>query len=489
MDNLLFRRQFVFSPNKVDNRPGWNTYSLLDKFFLYAHPDLVQTDISEKAKRIILLGDIYDPLNPKLTNEEIVARVIQQDDIMQIIESTFQYAGRFAFIVQLQSELFIFHDASGSRKVFYTTQTDKCWCASQAHVLSGYCEIPETTNEKILALYRSQNFLNHQKVSVMNNTIYDSIKQLQPNHYLDVQQQKAIRFWPRRKNELISLDEGVEIGSKMLSGIIEAASNRYGLMMAVTAGNDTRMLLAASRKVSDKIFYYINKIPRYTDKSSDMVTSKRIFEKINLPFNVLEFDEEVNDDAFRKAFKESNQFANDVNLGMIYNIYYKQFPDKINMPGRFSDISRNFFSTYHKTFTPELLAKIWEYDGIEYVIEEYGKWLEEASTLVEKYNYRLLELFNWEERNGNLYTAFQMDKDIAQEEFTPYNCRKLMEVYLSVPNKYRDVHSNIYYKAMIKKLWPELLEIPINPDQRRTTGVILKKVGLFWLARRFTKGF
>ena len=151
--------------------------------------------------------------------------------------------------------------------------------------------------------------------------------------------------------------------------------------------------------------------------------------------------------------------------------------------------NKSYHNTFRKNITPELLATFWDYAGIEYVIDEYGKWLLTAGDIAKKYNYSILELFNWEERNGNLYTAFQVDKDIAQEEFTPYNCRRLMEVFLSVPNKYRDIHTNVYFRAMMKHLWPELVTIPFNPNLEKYTSYYLKKIGLYWTIRRFTRGW
>jgi len=98
-------------------------------------------------------------------------------------------------------------------------------------------------------------------------------------------------------------------------------------------------------------------------------------------------------------------------------------------------------------------------------------------------------LLNWEERNGNLYTQYQVDKDIAQEEFAPYNCRRLMEVFLSVPNKYRDIHTNIYFRAMIKHLWPELMSEPINPKFKKKVSYDLKKMGVYWPIRRISRSW
>jgi hypothetical protein len=476
-------------PEELSDRPTWNKYKINGTYYLFAHPDLVQTEVEEKNKKIILLGDMYDPSLKLKSNDLILDLLIKEDDINEIIRSTFQFAGRFAIFCTIGSKLYIFHDASGSRKVFYTIKDGQIWCASRPHVLAEYCDIQITTNEQVLDFYQSENFFRHDKVGVIDNTIYDPIKQLLPNHYLDAQKKEHFRFWPEKRNMYTSLSEGVELGSKMLAGIIESANERQDLMMAVTAGNDTRLLLAASKKVSNNIFYYTTKTPKLHDDHQDIVIPNRLLEKNGLKFHIIDYIHEPVDEEFRKIYLQNNQFANERELSRIYNVYYKRFPEKINLPGRVSDISRNFFNTYKKKITPELLAIIWEYDDIEYVIKNYREWLRKAGEIAKTYNYNILELFNWEERNGNLYTAYQMDKDIAQEEFTPYNCRRLMEIFLSVPSKYRDIHTNVYYRAMIKHLWPELLAEPINPNLKKYTSYYLKKVGVYWLIRRLIRGW
>lgn len=483
MENLLYRRQFVLSPEEVNNRTTWNKYELNNSFFLYAHPDLVQTEYGENHKKIILLGDLYDPINTGFNNQDIVSRLIKNNDIESLTEASSYYAGRFIIFFITDNSFFIFNDASASRKVYYTNDTKLTWCASQPHVLADYCNIEKSENNQVIAFYKSIEFSKHNNCGVIDNTIFDSIKQLLPNHYLDVVNKEIVRFWPKKLNKLIPLYEGVERGTEMLSGIIKSANERNELMMAVTSGYDTRLLFAASREVSEDIYYFINKISGYDEKHRDLVIHSRLLKKVGLQFNIIEYSNEINE-KFEKIYFKNNLFAKDSNLPLIYNVFYKRFPEKVNMPGRFSDISRNFFSTCRKNITPELLAKLWHYDEIEYVIQNYKKWLDTASEMAKEYNYNILELFNWEERNANLYTQTLVDKDIAQEEFTPYNCRNLMQIFLSVPNKYRDIHTNIYFKAMIKHLWPELLTEPFNPHMEEYINYYLKKTKIYWIIRR-----
>lgn len=488
MEKLLYRRQFILCPVEIHNHPDWNLYKITNNYFLYVHPDIVQTEYFESKKKVLILGDIYDPLNEKSNNIDIAERLIKSNTIEELTNTSSNYAGRFIIIFIIEDLFYIFNDASASRKIYYTTYEGSIWCGSQPHVLAQLCSIGESEDPQVLAFYKSKEFDRHDNCGVLDNTIYDEIKQLLPNFYLDISLKRTKRFWPVKSNKTISLQEGVELGSKLLTGIIKSANERNDLMMAVTAGNDTRLLLAASRPVSKDIYYYIINLPRYNEQSPDIVIPGRMLSKLGLKHNILEYNDDV-DEEFKRIYYQNNQFALDRNLPLVYDIFYKRFPDKINMPGRFSDIARNFFNTYHKDLTPELLATFWNYEGVDYVIEKYKNWLKEAKILNEKFNYRILELLNWEERNGNLYTQFQVDKDIAQEEFTPYNCRRLMEIFLAVPNKYRDIHTNIYFRAMIKHLWPELLSEPFNPSLEKRISYSMKRIGLYWYIRRIVRGW
>lgn len=486
-DRLLYRRQFILSPREINDFSGWHIKNILNKFFLYIHPDLIQFDYQEGNRRIILLGDLYDPNNIKFDNEDIVSRLIMENSVIDATKFCSKCAGRYIIFFIYNSKIYIFNDASASRKVYYTKTNSFCWAASQPHVLAKYAELDISTDKEVIGFYSSSIFKKHNMAGILDNTIFPDIKQLLPNKYLDLQDGKAKRFWPTKRNIEISLTEGVDEGSKMLSNIIESANNRNELMMPVTAGNDTRLLLAASRKVSSDIYYYIIWLNNFTEKHQDIVIPSRMLNKIGLEFNIIKPSQNI-DSKFKEVYNLNNMYANKNNISVIYN-FYKEFGHKINLPGRFSDISRGFLNTYRKRITPKLLAIIWDYKGNRYVIENYSKWINEIEKKLESLDYNILDLFNWEERNGNWYSQFQVDKDIAQEEFTPYNCRKLMDIFLSVPSKYRDVHTNIFYRAMIKKLWPELLSEPFNPNLKKYSSYYLKKAGLYWGIRRMTRSW
>lgn len=482
--NLLYRRQYILCPKNLSCFPSWKELHIDDRYTLYIHPDLTYNEVSKKNIRIIILGDIFDPDNINFSNTDILNQIIKYDHIKEAIESTFKYAGRYAIFYIKDDSVYVFHDPSASRKVFYTVNINDNWCSSQPSIIADKCGLSPTKNIQVLEFYKSKEFIKHRKIDILNNTIYDNIRQLQPNHYLDLKKGIAIRYWPNKTNKIISLKEGVEQGSKLLRAIIESFNKRYDLMMTVTSGHDTRLMLAASRNVSDNIYYYTNKYPNMDLNHPDIRVPSKLLNNLGLKLNILEFNDEVDED-FKEIYFRNNIFALEENLDLIYDTYYKKYSDKFNLPGNFSDIARNFFSTYRKNITPELLAEIWYGSENKYIISQYSTWLNAVKTLSKQYNYNILDLFNWEERNGNWYTKFQIDKDMAQEELIPFNSRQLMSIFLSVNRKYRDIDTNIFYKSMVKYMWPEALTEPMYP--KSYTRYYLKKAGLYWIIRRILK--
>ena len=52
---------------------------------------------------------------------------------------------------------------------------------------------------------------------------------------------------------------------------MKSISNRYSVMLPVTAGKDSRLLLSATSDIRNKVFYYINKGSQLNNKHHDIV--------------------------------------------------------------------------------------------------------------------------------------------------------------------------------------------------------------------------
>jgi PAS domain S-box-containing protein len=100
----------------------------------------------------------------------------------------------------------------------------------------------------------------------------------------------------------------------------------------------------------------------------------------------------------------------------------------------------------------------------DFAIKAFEKWL---SQLGNTYNFDVLDLFQWEQREARWQAMSQTEWDIVQEVFVPYNCRALLTHMLSIPEAYRRPPMYAMHQALTARLWPELLSEPINPLLQR----------------------
>jgi hypothetical protein len=97
----------------------------------------------------------------------------------------------------------------------------------------------------------------------------------------------------------------------------------------------------------------------------------------------------------------------------------------------------------------------------------------------------ILDLFYWEHRMGSWQAQSQLEWDIVQEAYTPFNHRGLLELMLCVPAELRSAPNYPMYRMMMEALWPEVMGHPVNPSTVKQRLVnILRSIGLYEGARR-----
>ena len=85
---------------------------------------------------------------------------------------------------------------------------------------------------------------------------------------------------------------------------------------------------------------------------------------------------------------------------------------------------------------------------------------------------------------GNWQSQGQLEWDIVQEVFTPFNNREIIDLMLGTKPEYRKGPDYILFKEVMRNLWPEVLSVPINPRSssfkiKRYSKKFLTGVGLF----------
>lgn len=486
IDRLLFRRQFLLARRPLAELAAW-TRSRVREYYLHVHPDLQLTVVNNSNRTLTMLGYLFDPENCQSSNLEILQRVIvATKDFRSLTLALKPYPGRYAIFYQEGECLYLLQDALALREVYYCQLENTVVCGSQPNVLARFAhpKIQKSSDPELLDFV--QNHLpgvRNGRLWVGNGTPYDGVKHLLPNHYLDLRDRESHRYWPNTQLSRIALQEAVSKSAAFLQGALKAAAHRHRLMLAVTAGLDSRSLLAASKDIADSVYFFINEEAGLTQQSADIRIPKTIFERIGLPFNIHHIQNDVPAD-FKRTFLDNTLYAREKLLPTIYNVYYSQHGNKLNVLG-IGEVGRTKFGDEPANVSPHYLAYMLKYRGSPYAIKQCAAWLEDAKKVAPQYGLNIMTLFWWEVLIGNWGCVGNSESDIAIEEFDPYACHLIYELFLSVDAKYRTFSNNILFDELIRAMWPQLLDVPVNPpDSIKEWGVLaLWKLGLLELVK------
>ena len=484
MNNRLhYRRQFLLSLAPLEPFANWNC-SQIDRYYLYAHPDLEFNQLADPKKTLVLLGDIYDSEEPQKGNAEIMEDIMASAGIIEeFILRIKQYAGCYALLLKNISSTIFVNDARALREIYYCTATNQIICGSQPNLIAEFSnpEIKPTNDNDLLDYYN--NYLWDSRW-VGDETYFAGIKHLLPNHYLDINKRKAYRYWPNEPLVRLQLKEAVSKSSAFLQGIMKAIVHRHAVMMAVTSGTDSRILLAASKGLQDKIYYFVNNHDLGYG-NPDISVPVKIFKKNDVKFHVHDVSNDV-DDEFRKVFFHNTFLATERILPSIYNVFFKKHKEKVLILG-VSEIGRTFYGKAPRRLNSYRMAYKLEYKECRYVNKQCEKLVAEMQPVAKKFGINAMVLLYWEQRLGNWGATRNSESLIAIEKIDPFNSHLLYETFLGVDEKYRNYLESpcVFFREMIRHMWPDLLEWPINPPYALQDKVIwlLVELGLYELLR------
>jgi hypothetical protein len=104
-------------------------------------------------------------------------------------------------------------------------------------------------------------------------------------------------------------------------------------------------------------------------------------------------------------------------------------------------------------------------------ISDYENWIKSAYPACLAANMNVLVFFQLELRSRWVANTFA-ECDIAYESFNPYNNRHLYCVELAFNERFRrGVHRLDFPKKLIRSMWPEVLQEPINPKKEVTAKI------------------
>jgi len=459
---LEFSRQFILSPHKLSVPGSWSQLRI-EKNYLSCHQLLNVVQV----KDLVLLGYVIDPYEPLKSNEEILESLSNElNNLESFFNAVEKLTGRFVFIIKLEGEYVVIGDATHSRPIlYYKSQVNHdLWIGSTTKILSKYIELEKSDN------YDSFVNSNYYKNNINEcwwpgeNSDCKNVKRLFPNFYLDLSKVESIRYWPKKDLQEYSFDEAVKLGQKILEGSMVGANERFKLAFGVTCGLDSRIILAASKKIKNEILYFTNKHQDMSRSHPDLSVTKKMLAGLKGKYRVYSLNTKV-PETFLDLVKNNVSFSRLRKVTAAWSALHC-FENKYTViSGNIWEVVRLYYGDKKiKEITAIDLAKLEKMDDLKFAVDAFEQWLTKyAETCGHLESINVLDIFYWEHRLAFWAGQTWVECDASREMFLPYNNSFLLRAFLSVDKKYREHKSDELFHSLIKTMWPEAFNYPINP--------------------------
>jgi hypothetical protein len=401
---------------------------------------------------------MLDPFQPAATDADLVRELLATLAAgRDPIEQAGRYGGRWILIVDDSSSRRLFHDAIGLRQVYYTdvARTGELWCASQPGIVAGLLQLP--VNEEALALCAAYPRPDGEHRLPVALSSHVGMNRLMPNHYLDLATGQSERYWPVRSLEPIGLTDCVERSADILAGLMDSAARRFPLAISMTAGRDSRLVLAAARRIASQASYVTVAKPKMP--ASDIEVPARLLGRLGLRHEVIPWPEHVSEE-FARIFKQNVTMPHEVYVPEAYAVFTYNRLTKVAVTGSACELARIRWRPSrlgaYDNLTAEKLTKDAKFGDSRLVIEAFRGWLPRVP---EFKNPNVMRLYRWE--CGSWLTLAQLEFDTAWRDIlTPFNNRLLLTTMLSLDERLRCGPRFPFFVDLMRHLWPEVLTEP-----------------------------
>jgi hypothetical protein len=479
-----FRRQFLLAPSPVNAPNGWRRIPLYDGRCLHVEPSLPVAVARHHAQTAVLLGVAIDA-EESLATESVLVRdlVCKARSLDRSLSATAGWAGRWLLVLDsLDGGCTLVPDPCALLQVRFATVTGSVWAASSSKLLARYVDLVPDLDPDLQAFVLDPAFRQSESAWVGDRTMYVDCRRLLPNQYLSLPTGSTTRFCRHLGQGSGSVDAVAEQAAGLLTATLTGLSKRKNLRLAVTAGWDSRALLAASLSAGlhNDIRYFVDRMGVLTDRHADIRVPRALARSHGFALNIDDSGRDLPTwfvnaagafvDEFRVLPKQRFIFAN------------RNWPaNDVTVNGNCAEICRGYYASHIYAGTlpprgpaswPQFLARVLHADYADFAERELQAWIEELGWPTESDPYELLDMLYWEQRMGNWGAHYPAEEDVVGiEEISPFNCRALMEMLGSVQVRRRiGFARNELWSALCETMAPGITRQPVNPPDWTLRG-------------------
>ena len=287
------------------------------------------------------------------------------------------------------------------------------------------------------------------------------VERVLPNHYLDLEQWALVRRWPQGD---LTFDrdpsQTVRIVAATASRTIHGIAAAHLVQSPITAGRDSRLMLACSRNVAHQIEFFTAPFPGQLSGWRDVMIAKRIAARLGLTHRVLPYRRPRRSDRLEWVQKTAGE-TGEVNGWRALRTLKQLAADRVALSGWAGDIVRPI---YWKQQTPDYVVTVADILAICSVpplpafVSRASQWL---ASLPTRNAITVFDLLLAEQRGGCWAGVIAYAEDgYPRARLAPLCNEEIIRTLMCLPESYR--RDMVFERDVIALMWPELLEFPFN---------------------------
>jgi hypothetical protein len=447
--------QFVLSAVK-DRAPQTWLCDHLDGWFLARHHTLPVVRLIGTANRHVgwmlgypiseagvLLGDGEELQLPPEASSEAVEDFI------------YSFGGRFAVVLLGGDSPRFYLDPCGTLSAVF--------CAHQRIVASTPNLIPydEQTRDRV-DLANALGIPHTNAMYPFGLTPRYLIDRILPNHFLELSTWQAVRHWPKHPLGEGSIAEAIVEVAEITKRNIAAIVSKTPTYLMLTAGKDSRMLLACSKAHAGRLELVTARIGDDT-AAVDCDIARRIAKRFGLNHRVLPTKASTQEDLDEWTYRTSN--ATGENRGWKTITMYKALAGgHAVLFANANELAWNdtfeWLNSKTPVIRPELLLEACGCPPMEEPMARAAAWVR---SLPLAHSLQVWPLWYLEQRLGSWAGVWAYAYCDLGFVVMPACHRRAVERMLTLPLSYH--LAGVFMRDVVAREWPELLEWPLNQPQ------------------------
>ncbi|KKK33960.1 hypothetical protein WN59_10180 [Salinicoccus sediminis] len=449
----VFPNGFLFTAEEdIENLPSHYEHSVIQGKYHYYYDKDSRMKVYNDDESFIIIHGLFvhiDPESGDITEESPKLLLsLFSNNYEQFLEKLDYLGGRFVIIIGDRDNVYVYPDATGSRTAYYSKDFNSI--ASHSKLLKEVFKIPNDPLSSTTYDYRI----------FFDYSLFMNVESLLPNFYLNLNDGKKIRFFPRENNRYRNTDEADKfkaIEFLWKEQLKHFVNNNEKLIFSLTGGADSRLSLAMAKDYMEDIesFTYTpyeDDIKPETTKDELLYLDKQIVNQIldnyKLNHEFMYFrDDNISLNTFQNRIILTNTVRNH-GKGLLPH-YLKHFKEKdiIHIRANLLEIGRAYYITHRSTNSSNSIrnhARHKLLKGLKSSDAKYKKIEGLINSSIEKmgyneplFDYHLLDLYYWENRMGRWMPEVLNETDVAFETFLPFNMRAIIDASLSFSLKQR----------------------------------------------------